>query len=107
MKRFITLFLFFICASTVWSQLSVKDYERADSVSKFSDLVFNEILSVNWIDSTHVFWYNIRTPNGTRYFRVDAEKQEKTEAFDHIKLSVAIESVMNDKIPAKNFGSRI
>lgn len=80
--------------------MSVNDYERADSVSKLSDLVYNEILSVNWIDSTQVFWYNVRTTHEPRYFLVNAEKQEKTEAFDHNKLSSAIERVMSEKTPA-------
>ncbi len=101
MIRITTLLLFAFSAITTWSQLTIEDYKQADSVSKFSDLVYHEVLSVNWIDTTQVFWYDVRTPHGTRYYRVDASKQEKTDAFDHEKLCEIIESEMKVKLPVE------
>ncbi len=84
------------------AQLTKEDYKRADSVSKFKNLVHNDILSVNWIDTTHVLWYNVRVADGKRYFLVDAKEQTKREAFNHQKLSEAIEKSIGVKASAED-----
>ena len=39
------------------AQVTIADYQRADTITKLNDLVYNQVSSVNWIDSTHFFWY--------------------------------------------------
>lgn len=43
-----------------------------------------------WIGKTDVFWYAARTPTGTRYWKVDPAKKEKTPLFDHVALAAAL-----------------
>jgi dipeptidyl aminopeptidase/acylaminoacyl peptidase len=83
---FAFLALFYILPGTLSGQISVEDYNRADSLSKFSDLMFHAVYSPKWIDSAHFVWYRIKTNRGDEYFLVDAEKQKKTAAFDQKKL---------------------
>jgi hypothetical protein len=79
------LYLFF-CPWYLRAQITKEDYNRADSISKFNDLVYHGWISPEWIDSTHWVWYKIKTRQGDEYFIVDAEKQKKITAFDQEKL---------------------
>ena len=67
---FILLALLFNHPGTLCGQISVDDYTRADSLSKFSDLMFHAVYSPKWIDSTHFVWYKIKTNRGDEYFLV-------------------------------------
>ncbi len=62
------------------------DYQRADTISKLNDLVYNQINNVNWIDSTSIFWYQVKTRNGLVYKITDAAKKTCKPAFDTEKL---------------------
>ncbi|MGQ1891084.1 DPP IV N-terminal domain-containing protein [Thermophagus sp. OGC60D27] len=101
MKRLIFLiFLVFACFS-LSAQFTKEDYLRADSVSEFKSLVLNEILELNWIDTTHLFWYKARTSvDTTMFFIVDAQKQEKRIAFDTERLANAIRERLKLKTKA-------
>jgi dipeptidyl-peptidase-4 len=45
------------------------------------------LVNPKWIGKTDVFWYSIRTPNGTRYWKVDPEKKSKVPLFDAARLA--------------------
>ena len=68
------------------AQVTPADYQRADSILKLNDLVYNQVNSVNWIDSTSVFWYSVKTREGMTYTMVDAAKATRKPAFDVPKL---------------------
>jgi dipeptidyl aminopeptidase/acylaminoacyl peptidase len=68
------------------AQVTLADYQRADSIMKLNDLVYNQVNSVNWIDSTSVFWYSVKTREGAAYTMVDAAKATRKPAFDVAKL---------------------
>jgi hypothetical protein len=70
----------------VLAQVTPADYQRADSIMKLNDLVYYQINNVNWIDSTSIFWYQVRTREGSVVQLVDAMKMTKKPAFDIEKL---------------------
>jgi dipeptidyl aminopeptidase/acylaminoacyl peptidase len=76
-------FLLFLSAG---AQVIKEDYARADSVMKWNDLVYHQVGSVNWIDSTATFWYQVRTRQGLVWNLVDAAKKTRRPAFDTGKL---------------------
>ena len=47
-------------------------------------------VSPQWVGKTNAFWYAARGATGTRYWKVDAAKQEKTPLFDHVILAGAL-----------------
>jgi dienelactone hydrolase len=68
------------------AQVTPADYQRADSIMKLNDLVYNQINSVNWIDSTSTFWYQSKTREGAAFTLIDAAKLTRKPAFDVAKL---------------------
>lgn len=79
--------LFFFCAALgVNAQVTHSDYQRADSIMTLNELVYHQINSVNWIDSTSVFWYQIKTREGESFMMVDAAKLSRKPAFNSAKL---------------------
>jgi dipeptidyl aminopeptidase/acylaminoacyl peptidase len=72
------------------AQISVNDYNRADSLYLLNDLVYHAVYSPCWADSSHYLWYSIKTARGDEYFMVDAEKKVKKVAFDQEKLCFQI-----------------
>src|SRR5215467_8983356 len=47
-------------------------------------------VAAQWIGKTDSFWYASRTATGTRYWKVDPAKKEKTPLFDHVVLAAAL-----------------
>jgi dipeptidyl aminopeptidase/acylaminoacyl peptidase len=43
-----------------------------------------------WIGKSDQFWYAARTATGTRYWKVDPVKKEKSPLFDHVALAAAL-----------------
>jgi dipeptidyl aminopeptidase/acylaminoacyl peptidase len=84
-KIFIQLLIILIGLVTD-AQLTYKDYQRADSAFKFNDLVYNAFVRPEWIDTTNILWYKVRTREGDRYYVVNAESLKKEPAFDVGKL---------------------
>ncbi len=86
MKKLLFLSLLIIIALNINAQVSKADYERADTIYKFTNLVTNWQVSPNWINDSAVFWYSIKTEKGTEYKIVDAENPKIKPAFDQEKL---------------------
>src|SRR5262249_29021770 len=51
-----------------------------------------------FIGKTEQFWYSIRTPNGTKYYRVDPEKKTKDPLFDVAKLAAQLSEAVQKPI---------
>ncbi len=81
-----TCFILFT-ASSSFSQLTVDDYLKADSVDGFGKLVYNAYVMPSWIEGTSSFWYEVQTRKGKEFFLVDAIKLVKKAAFDQQKLA--------------------
>lgn len=91
-KGFTLAALLLAGAVTLVAQGTVEDYKRAYSLrGKFtSDKVYYSGVSPRWIGDTHTFWYVRHTPEGNRYVKVDADKQTRTDLFNHDKLATAL-----------------
>ncbi|HEY4788707.1 MAG TPA: DPP IV N-terminal domain-containing protein, partial [Bacteroidales bacterium] len=68
------------------AQVTMADYNRADSTEKWRDLVYHGNITANWIDKTSYFWYHVKTRKGNEYVLVNAKKPQKKDAFDQTKL---------------------
>lgn len=60
MKYIPGFLLLFFSLLSLNAQTTIADYQRADSISQFSKLLLHEVLELNWIDSTNMFWYKSR-----------------------------------------------
>lgn len=89
-RLFLTILGLFLWGITLQAQPTREDYQRADSIIRFNDLVYNQPGSVTWADSSLSFWYSIRTPRGTEFMLVDARKLKSGAAFDQEKLCRAL-----------------
>jgi dipeptidyl aminopeptidase/acylaminoacyl peptidase len=79
--------IYLFCAPfSIFAQLTRADYQRADSLVRLNDLVYHQINTVNWIDSTSTFWYQVKTRNGIAFTLVDAASTTRRPAFDTGKL---------------------
>ena len=58
-------------------------------------------VSPRWIGNTHTFWYVRHTPEGDRYVKVDADKQTRTDLFNHDKLATALAKSTGRKVDGK------
>jgi dipeptidyl aminopeptidase/acylaminoacyl peptidase len=54
-----------------------------------------------WIGNTDVFWYSTRNATGTKYWKVDPNKKEKTPLFDHVALAAALSEATKRPIDAE------
>lgn len=107
MKRLVFLQFFFFVVLTSGAQLTQKDYQRADSVSEFQYMVLHDILDLQWIENTHVLWYKTRTSDeGIKFYLIDADKQDRRDAFDHDRLAHSIEQRMKIKVSKDNLPLR-
>ncbi len=84
------------------AQVTQAEYQRADSIMKLNDLVYNQVNSVNWVDSTSVFWYSVKTREGMAYTMVDAAKATRKPAFDVAKLVEQLNKQPGVKATAKS-----
>ena len=55
-----------------------------------------------WIGKTDVFWYAAGTPTGTKYWKVDPAKKEKTPLFDHVILAAALSEAAKKPLDAES-----
>ncbi len=82
----IASFMLFGASFRSIAQVTPADYQRADSIIKLNDLVYHQINSVNWIDSTSTFWYQVKTRDGAAFSLVDAAKLTRKPSFDVARL---------------------
>ena len=102
-KGFTLAVLLLAGAGTLVAQGTVEDYKRAYSLrGKFTnDKVYYSGVSPRWIGDTHTFWYVRHTPEGNRYVKVDADKQTRTDLFNHEKLATALTKSVGREVDSK------
>src|SRR5438477_866190 len=71
--------------------LTVKDYQRAESMMGYSTQQYIDRGNVNavWF-ADDKFWYRVLTPEGSEFIIVDATKGSRSVAFDHQKLATVL-----------------
>ena len=105
-KGFTLAALLLAGAGTLVAQGTVEDYKRAYSLrGKFTnDKVYYSGVSPRWIGVTHTFWYVRHTPEGDRYVKVDADKQTRTDLFNHDKLAEALKKSIGREVNSQRLG---
>ena len=83
------------------TQLTAKDYERAESFMSYNTAAFIDRgnVNANWLAGDR-FWYTINTEKGTEFILVDPVKKSRTAAFDHAKLAAALSTATGKKYEA-------
>lgn len=92
-KSIFSLALGLFLSIQLHAQVSIADYNRADSTEKWKDLVYNGNITANWIEKTYNFWYQTRTRKGNEYILVNAQTQQRKEAFDQKKLTEKLSQI--------------
>ena len=93
---FVTLLLCsFVSASPCFAQGTVDDYNRAYSLyAKFNaQNVYHWAQNVRWVDSTHVFYYSVQTPEGQRFIVFDADKNSKQGYTSEKEMNEALAAI--------------
>ncbi len=55
-----------------------------------------------WIGKTDVFWYSARNANGTKFWKVDPAKKERTPLFDHVALASQLSELSKKPLEAES-----
>ncbi len=85
------ILLLAFAAPALYAQGTLADYQRAhDLQDKAKDLVLDEPGPPHWIGDTHHFWYAHSVKGGAEYMLVDGDGASKKVAFDHAKLTEAV-----------------
>ncbi|MDZ7738005.1 MAG: DPP IV N-terminal domain-containing protein [Bacteroidales bacterium] len=81
--------------------LKKSDYERAEKMlsAYTSRFVYGADVRPQWIDNNH-FWYLNRIAEGNEFVLVDAEKMDRSPAFDHERLSALLSDELEKDIAA-------
>ena len=83
------------------SALTAKDYQRAESMLRYSTapLVDHNNVTPNWLPADR-FWYRILTAHGSEFILVDPLKKSCVAAFDQQKLAASLSEVTGNKYEA-------
>ncbi|HET7571241.1 MAG TPA: prolyl oligopeptidase family serine peptidase [Gaiellaceae bacterium] len=83
------------------TELSAR-YARAESLlpHNLRKLVDAPRVTPSWIRDTETFWYRRMTSAGTEFVLVDAEARTTRPAFDHARLAVALNGVLEQEVEA-------
>lgn len=88
-----------ISCSGLFAQPDTSDYNRADNLIKLTTgKVFYDNVKPTWINSTGKFLYESNTPNGIKYFIIDASDQSKSFAFNQERFAEALGNISGQKM---------
>src|SRR5512137_1407174 len=98
--RILLAALFFVLAAGPASaQVTRADYDRASGLrAQVQSLALNIVDRGGWIGRTARYWYRKSVAGGGEYWIVDADKREKTIAFDHARLAAALAAASGEKV---------
>ncbi len=105
-NKFLAFFLvalFCFSGTNASAQFTRADYERAESVMKLGELVYNQVEETHWIGSSPLLWYRVKTKKGMEYKLVDAQKGTKKTVFDTEKLVESLNNQLDKNISANDF----
>jgi dipeptidyl-peptidase 4 len=80
--------------------MSAGEYERAAGFLSWnlSAKIYRSAVHPFWLENND-FWYRVDIPEGQKFYYVDSRQAEKRPAFDHERLSLAIEEQAGMDIP--------
>jgi hypothetical protein len=83
-----------IPASDATQEVTWEDYARAARFLPWNikDAVFDGHVAPHWIVDSARFWYHVRRPSGTEFVLVDAERDQREPAFDHVMHHLGLSS---------------
>ncbi len=88
-----------LCSVVFSAQVRPADYERALSLEeKYKDLVLHLPDAVEWIEGSSRFVYRRTIPGGHEFVLVDAEKQTRLPAFDHVHLAEVLTKALGEPV---------
>lgn len=76
-----------VISQNLFAQGKLSDYQRADTVDKWRDLVYNSVTRPQWAFGGNYFWYQTQTPKGREYLLVDMDTKQKLPLFDQAKFT--------------------
>ena len=81
-----------------------ESYRQAAKYSpeNLKKLIFSTTVRPNWLKKGNRFWYKYKTPEGTNYYIVDADKRTKKELFDNIKMAEWLSEITKDPYDAQH-----
>ena len=102
-RTFIVSSVLLLISVTIIAQVTVADYQRADSLSqKFRNKIWYGNVRPSWAGKTSVFTYENETPSGKEYIIINPVKQTKEEAFSTEKLAKKMSDLSEDEIDPNN-----
>ncbi|MBO0910962.1 MAG: DPP IV N-terminal domain-containing protein [Acidobacteria bacterium] len=86
------------------AQGSREDYERARKFlpGNLRHLIYIAEVTPHWVDKTDRFWYLKRSPNGSEFILVDAQKNSSQAAFDQEKLAGSLARLTRREVSARD-----
>ena len=94
----IGLFLTLFVCLTGFSQGTLKEYKKANSIdSLYKNKVFNSPKEFHWIENNNL-WYVNNIKKGTEYLLVDSKQQKQIVAFDHNRLAQSLSKILGKEI---------
>ena len=94
----IGLFLTLFVCLTGFSQGTLKEYKKANSIdSLYKNKVFNSPKEFHWIGDDFL-WYVNNVRKGKEYLLVDSKQQKQIVAFDHNRLAQSLSKILGKEI---------
>ena len=85
-----------LISSFAYGQTIDSLYKQADRFrDKYTDKYYYGLSDIKPVNESHSFWYLTRTPKGSEFFLINADKKEVSPAFDQQKLATALAKVIN------------
>jgi dipeptidyl aminopeptidase/acylaminoacyl peptidase len=92
--------LLFVSQEAAGARPTTKElYEKANAYREFySSRVYYMPTRIQPVDSTHLFWYSMKTPDGTEWMTIDADKGSFAPAFDRARMAAALSSGLGREV---------
>ncbi|MCL2682400.1 MAG: S9 family peptidase [Bacteroidales bacterium] len=103
-KLLISIFCF--AALSLFAQNTPVTKANYDLAARFSPekvnkMVFSTTVSPNWLKHSNRFWYEYSTPEGKRFYIVDANTGTKRDLFDPVQVAADVMMVVKDPFDAQ------
>ncbi len=104
-KVFISVFC--IATAVLFAQntpITKANYDLAARFSpeKVDKMVFSTTIAPHWLKNSNRFWYEYSTPEGKKFYIVDAATGAKKELFDAVKMAEEVMLVVKDPFDAQH-----
>ncbi len=80
--------------SVLNGQITKEQHLRADSIERFSNIVYHSVIEIHSVDSTQCFWYKKNTPSGIEFWLLDAQNITRKLAFDAPKVEELLQGTI-------------